>query len=256
MSEQETFRTALLDAAQPVPGGLVDGQGIAAGRRFSVYRNNIAVSLTEALETGFPVIFKLLGEENFRAIAGIFLRAHPPASPLMMHYGQEFPDFLDRFEPLKHLAYLSDVARLELALRASYHAADADPIDATELQNLAPDALLRATFTFAPAMRLIRSRWPVCSIWMFNMKEGAQAPANTGENVLILRAEFDPEPHLLPPGGGLFLHHMLNGESFSTAHEAAIAAVPEFDLGAVLGLLLQGGAITKISTDTPTDIST
>ncbi|MCP4818153.1 MAG: DUF2063 domain-containing protein, partial [Shimia sp.] len=112
---QTEFRGALLDGTRERPIGLTDEKGRAAGRRFDVYRNNVAVSLTEALAAGFPTIAKLLGEENFNAIAGLFLRQSPPASPLMMHYGAGFPEFLQTFEPLQHLGYLADVAHLELA---------------------------------------------------------------------------------------------------------------------------------------------
>jgi hypothetical protein len=126
MSQQE-FRTALLDPEHPVPSGLTDPQGRPAGRRFNVYRNNVSVSLTEALRQAFPVVQKLVGEEFFTAMAQEHLRAHPPASPLMMFYGEAMPAFLSAFPPVAHLPYLADVARLELALRASYHAPDAVP---------------------------------------------------------------------------------------------------------------------------------
>jgi hypothetical protein len=102
-------------------------EGRPAGRRFNVYRNNVAASLTDALATGFPVIAKLLGEEFFRAMAGVFLRAHPPGDPRLQLWGGKFPGFLARFEPVAHLPYLPDMARLELGLRQSYHAADAAP---------------------------------------------------------------------------------------------------------------------------------
>jgi len=67
------------------------------------------------------------------SVAGHFVRAHPPSSPLMMFYGSEFPVFLEGFEPAKQLPYLPDMARLEHARRLAFHAAD-DPI-------LTPDAL-------------------------------------------------------------------------------------------------------------------
>ena len=44
--------------------------------------------------------------------AGIFLRQHPPSSPLMMFYGEAFPEFLAGMQQLSHLGYLPDVARL------------------------------------------------------------------------------------------------------------------------------------------------
>src|SRR6056297_4262947 len=97
--DQSTFRAALLDAEATRPDGLTDGAGAPAGRRFDVYRNNVAVSLADALEAAFPVIAKLVGTRNFRLLAGAFLRSHPPQSPLMMFYGAEMPTFLSTFGP-------------------------------------------------------------------------------------------------------------------------------------------------------------
>ena len=155
--DQSTFRAALLNPEAERPKGLTDGAGQPAGRRFDVYRNNVAVSLTEALETAFPVLRKLLGESNFKLLAAAFLRQHPPSSPLMMFYGAAFPAFLEGMEQLAHLKYLGDVARLELALRRAYHAADAAPIAPEALGALAPEELMAARLEFAPAVQLLRS---------------------------------------------------------------------------------------------------
>ncbi|WP_372833199.1 HvfC/BufC N-terminal domain-containing protein, partial [Puniceibacterium confluentis] len=127
MTSQSAFHAALLDAATAVPAGLTDGNGHSAGRRYAVYRNNVAVSLRDALETGYPAIARLLGRENFRHVAGLHLRASPPETPCMMLYGADFPDFLASLAPLAHLPYLADVARIEWGLRCAYHAADSTP---------------------------------------------------------------------------------------------------------------------------------
>ena len=55
------FARALLDPGQDRPAGLTGPGGAPAGRRFDVYRNNVAVSLTEALGQGFPVVKRLVG---------------------------------------------------------------------------------------------------------------------------------------------------------------------------------------------------
>ena len=243
---QAQFRAALLDAAMPVPEGLVDGRGAPAGRRYSVYRNNVAVSLTEALIKGFPVVTRLLGEVNMKGLAGLYLRQHPPTSPILMFYGDSFPDFVATLPQLEHLGYLPDVARIDLALRQSYHAADADPIDPAALAALPPDALVAARFTLAPALRLIRSRWPIHAIWRFNTEDGAPRPEPGGQDVVILRPGFDPEPHLLPPGGAACIAVLRDGGTLGDAHEAATAEAPGFDLAPILSLLLAGGAITSL----------
>lgn len=127
MTETE-FVAAVLDPSRPVPGFLVRPDGHPPTKRFAVYRNNVAVGLTDTLQTDFPVVRKLVGEAFFDAMAGEFLRRHPPQSRIMMLYGDAFADFLARFPPVANLGYLPDVARLDQALRESYHTADADPI--------------------------------------------------------------------------------------------------------------------------------
>lgn len=239
---QSDFTAALLDPERPAPKGLSDPEGRPAAKRFDVYRNNVAVSLSEALATAFPVIAKLVGEANFKMLAGIFLRQHPPTNAVLMFYGEEMPAFLEGFEPARALPYLPDVARLELALRRSYHAADQAAIAPEVLESLAPDALMAATLELAPATRLIRSPWPVASIWLRNMADGPK-PEIRPEDALITRPEFDPVVSALPQGGGAFVAALMAGQSFGTAFESA---GPDFDLTTTLGLLLGGGAITKI----------
>jgi hypothetical protein len=241
---QNIFNAALLDPECPVPDGLQDGNARPAGRRFNVYRNNVAVSLTEALHIGFPIITKLLGPENMDGLAGLFLRAHPPTSPLMMHYGVEFPAFLSGLPQLSHLGYLPDIARLELALRQSYHAADATPIAPDLLGQTDPAALMAARFTLAPAVQVIRSDWPIYDIWRFNTVQDAPKPRNLPQDVMITRPEFDPQPDLLPGGGAGFVMALQTGECFGTAIETA---GEDFDLSTTLGLLLAGAALTTLT---------
>lgn len=243
MSQTE-FRAALLDPGRPAPPGLTDPAGRPAGRRFDVYRNNVTHSLTEALRQGFPVLRKLLGDDFFAALAREHLRAHPPASPLLMFYGADLPGFLERFPPVAHLGYLPDVARLELALRDSYHAADAGPVPPEMLQRLAPETFLASRLALAPSLRLLRSRWPVHAIWSANMRGTAPPAAALPEDVIILRRDFDPEPALLPEGAAPFLAALLAGRTVG----AALDAAPAFDLTATLGLLIGGNAIVAIET--------
>ncbi|MCV2893276.1 DUF2063 domain-containing protein [Lentibacter sp. XHP0401] len=239
---QKSFTKALLAPDLPAPDGLNDGHGAPAGKRFAVYRNNVTVSLIDALEAGFPVVAKLIGAENFRNIAREYLRTEPPASPLMMLYGKGFAAFLARFPPLAKYAYLPDIARLEYALRESYHAADHTPLAPEALGRIAPGALADVRLVLAPSLRLVVSPWPVHALWLYNKREGAPKPVAMAQSVLVARSGFDPEPHLLPQGADRFIAGLQAGKTLGDACESA----PEIDLGAALGLLLGTQSISQV----------
>lgn len=244
---QSQFRAGLLNAEVPVPDGLLDPQGAPAGRRYGVYRNNVTVSLIDAMKAAFPTVRTLLGQQNFDTLVPLFVRAHPPASPLMMHYGAAFPAFLDAFEPLSHLGYLADIARLDLALRASYHAADAAPFDPVVLQQ-PPEVLSELHLFRAPATRLLRSRWPLFDLWQRAQNPDAPKPRAEGQAVLVTRPEYDPEVNLLPSGAATWLL-ALEEHPLGQAIERATAAAPAFDFAATLTLTLQSKAFCSPEKD-------
>ena len=167
-SDQATFVRALLDPAQPLPPGLTAHTHETPEKRFAVYRNNVVVSLIDALAARFPVTQRIVGEEFFRAMAGVFARAHPPRSPLMMHYGDDLPDFIAGFAPAAELPYLADVARLEAARSRAFHAADAMPLGAEDFAAIPPEALAALRVMFFPGTAILRSAHPVVTIWAMN----------------------------------------------------------------------------------------
>lgn len=244
MITQTEFHAGLLNAGLPVPDGLLGLDSSPAGKRYDVYRNNVTHSLIEAMKAAFPLVGKLIGTQNLEGLAGMFVRAHPPTSPLMMFYGAEFPDFLANFAPLAHIGYLPDCARLDMALRRSYHAADADALTPAALQAIPSDELGNARFALAPASVILASKWPLYDIWRFNAVAGSPKPRGIAQDVLITRAEFDPEPHLLPPGGADWLLALDAGHPLDVAHENALMRVPEFDMAACLTQALSTGALT------------
>ncbi len=249
-SSQEAFAAALLNPEAPVPEGVVNPEGAPAPKRFAVYRNNVTVSLIEALATAFPVIEKSVGEEFFKAMAAEFVRAHPPSSPLLMFYGDAFPGFLEQFEPVRHLTYLSDLAKLEQLRRRAYHARDAEPLGADFLAAVPPKALGTLRVTFHPAVHILTSSHPVLSIWEWNnagAPDGASLP-QTGEDVLISRPELDVEQRRLPPGGAAFLQTLATAAPLGEA-AAAGAAFEGFDLTANITGLLESRIVTDFTVD-------
>jgi hypothetical protein len=239
------FVAALLDPAAPLPQGLIDPQGRAAPRRFDVYRNNVTLGLIRVLEAGFPATRALVGDAFFAAMAGEYARACPPQTRIMMLYGDDFADFIAQFPPAATLGYLPDVARLEQAIRRSYHAADALSIDPLVFTTLTEADLQTLRLRFAPAVQIVASPWPIFGIWAANMR-GAAAPQMAAEAVMVMRPDFDPMPSLLPQ------HSLETVQAFIAGAELGAAlnlATGPFDLGGLLKLLLTGSAIVGIDQD-------
>ena len=248
---QSEFAAALLDSSSPIPSGLKTWNGSDPNRRFAVYRNNVVVSLVDALADGFPVTLELVGDEFFRAMARLFAISSPPRSPMLFEYGDEFPAFIEQFEPASALPYLSDVARLEYARTQAMHAADAVPIELAAFQSLLADpaTLPMLRVELHPSHRLIRFRHGAVSLWAAHQGEADLAAVDwsVAEDALIARPALDVEIRRLPAGGWAFLRALGDSGSLAEAIAAATADSPEFDLVSSLGILVHSGIVMATS---------
>ncbi len=247
---QHEFAAALLVPAMSVPAGLRGGGRQGHERRFAVHRNNVVVSLVDALAGTFPVCQALVGEEFFRAMARERVLADPPRSPVLTDYAQGFPDFVAGFPQAASVAYLADVARIEALRVRAYHAVDAPPVPAAMYRELvaSPEMLDTARLTLHPACHWLRSRHAAYSIWRAHQGLEDLSSADLdgidvdhAEDVLVVRPAFDVVVTALPRGAIEFLEALRVGNALATAFTAAQAAVDDIDSGALFALLLQHG---------------
>lgn len=247
------FAAALLDAGCAIPAGVTSHTLRRPEKRFAVYRNNVAAGLANALRARFPVIEKLVGEEFFAAMAAVFVRERPPHSPILSVYGDDFPEFLERFPPMAELPYAGDVARLEAARTRAYHAADAEPLSPQALARLDPADIAGLSLALHPSAQIVSSHYAIVTIWAMNSGELPLAPidAAIAEDALVLRPHLAVTVRKLPRGGAAFLQALREGLPLSQAAERAFAEAREFDLTANLAGLFQSGAAIACQSPTP-----
>lgn len=164
----------------------------------------------------------------------------------MFLYGREFPDFVAGIQPVAHLAWLPDVARLEWALRKAYHATDVVPVSSDELRTTSPEAFLKKRFLFAPAVQLLRSEFPVSQIRDYALGHAA-SPNGGPETLLITRPDYDPVATRLPNPQADLMNALLDNKPLG----AALDEAPDADLSALLALLLQHNALHALTQETP-----
>ena len=243
------FAAALLDPVCEAPSLAIAPGGKAVAKRFDVYRNNVTVSLIEALAAVYPAVERITGTDFFRAMARFHIRETPPASPLLFDYGRDFPGFIERYAYAQSLPWLADVARIERAWLDAYHATDAAPLSPTKLAAVAPEQLAGLVFTGHPATRLVRSRFAALTIFAANRGAGTSGSidASQPEDALITRPDAEVVVTRLPPGGAIFLSCLLAGGPLVSAAAAALEHSPAFDLAANLAGLLEAGAFTSLT---------
>lgn len=234
-------RTAPIDIVGPTPEK-------KAIKRFAVYRNNVVVSLVEALMAAHPTVVELVGEEFFRAMARLYVQHSPPKSAMLMTYGHDFGDFIESFEPAASLPYLPDIARMEAAWLQAYHAKDHTPLDPVRLQDFAPEDLGNLRFALHPATRILRSDHPIYSIWAAHRQgQTEQEIEAEPQDILITRPDYDVAVISLPAGGATFLMALAQEATLAQAAEAAAQAEETFDFAQNLGGLLETGAAIEVT---------
>jgi hypothetical protein len=253
MSLHDDFAAALLAPDLPCPDGLFSSNGADPASRFAVYRNNVHSSLINALATAYPVTLQLVGEAFFRAMAGLYVQACAPSSPLMSEYGSTFAAFIQGFEPAASVPYLADIARLERLRVLAYHAADTPPLaQSTVLEALQDHAALgRLRLQLHPSVATLDSAYTVVAVWAAHQTEGAMASLNPwhAQGALVLRQGLGVKVFAIDSGCVTFIDRLQHGASLEVAVAHALQASTDFDLHNCLALLLNHDAITHLHLD-------
>jgi len=243
---QQDFADALFDAeADRVLDHFTGDAALLKKKRLDIYRNNVFCSLADALGDLCPVVRRLVGEEFFRATACAYLRRFPPRHAALVHLGEEFPQFLLDFEHTRSLAYLPDVAWLELVWHRAYHARDAASLDVTDLQGLPPQQLAAARFTLHPSLHLLNSAFPVLRIWQANQEDSVAEETidlrSGGEAVCVCRPRYEVLLYRLGPGEFRFLHALREEACLGEALAVAQDLDPEFNTAEYLAQCIVNG---------------
>ena len=238
------FAASLLDPGRSTPAVVAGTSRKVPDRRYNVYRNNVTVSLIDALAATFPAVQRVTGVDFFRAMARSHIRTTPPTSPLLFEYGYDFPAFIEQYEYASSMPWLADTARIERAWLDAYHAADAPVLGAADLASGPPERLADLVFKPHPATRLVRSRYAAVTIFAANRKPSPveNIDASQAEDALITRPEFDVVVRRLAPGQAEFLSTLMAGRPLGEAAAAALEARSDFDVSMGLVTLIESGA--------------
>lgn len=245
--ELAAFARALMDPDIEIPAE-VGKNGRSAPRRFAVYRNNVVVSLMEAMAAAYPSIAAILGKENFDKVARNYIVRHPPASPMMQQFGKHFPEFLSGFRPLQDAPFLVDVASAERAWLEAFHSIDEPVLTPQELSDVDPVETLGLTFEPLRATALVRSQFPVHTL--FEARNIWPAPGidlAQSQTLLITRPYLECIATQLDAATATFIGDLVSGNTLGDAIGNALEADEGFDASKAIAMMLETGAFTSLN---------
>ncbi len=246
-AQQKSFLDALLAEHGDPSAAMSDIRGgvFSPAERLSIYRNNLRENFLKVLELEFPVVQRLVGADYFRQTARQFLLQSPSHSGDLFHCGHAFADYLRQQFAASDYAYLPDVAALEWAYQEAMIAADdARIFDIAGLAQLEQDSYDRLCLHPHPALRLLRSPYPIVAIWSANQPDATSDTridtGRGGDNALVTRALRSSRIDAIATGAAVFLQGLLDHRPLGLALEAATDTDPGFELEAALGPWIQG----------------
>ncbi|MBI1327300.1 MAG: hypothetical protein GC136_06615 [Alphaproteobacteria bacterium] len=222
--------------------------GICLENRMKVYRNNVVRSLIDAAMAALPMTEKLVGREFLEQAMRAFVVNNLPSQGNLNLYGMEFPDFVQAYEPAKHLPYLQDFTRLEWLWEAAYYAPDDLPLDPAELMNIAEEDMPNLQFSFRKSLALLDSEYPLDEIVDFCRAEdqkNLQQLSDRGCKLMIYRPDLKVELRRLDDAEYLFLATIQNGQTIHETAEILVVHYPDADLTPLLQKHLQLGTFTS-----------
>jgi hypothetical protein len=166
---------------------------------------------------------------------------------VLLAYGESFPQFLRDIGQGSAANYLADIAQLEAARTRAYHAADATPLGRDAFAGLQPDELPDLRLTLHPSVSLLRSCFPVVSIWEANLYANDNTISEwRQESALVARPYLDVAVHRVSATTCEFLAVLSEGQPVGSAIAHAEAQAPGFDLTESFAVLIAADIVTGI----------
>jgi hypothetical protein len=215
--QQLALQRAIVNGAQ---GGAAIGAEVTGLLR--IYQQAYTARLDAALRDNFGVLPSVLGDDGFDALAQAYLKAHPSRRPSIRWFGDRLPEFMATRDDLVAHPAMTDLARMEWALRTAFDAADAEALSAAALANVPADAWPWLVFEPLPSVQLLELGWNVEPVWraLQGLRAGQSAappePQAFEHSLLVWRQGLETRWRSLDAAPARLLRGELQGANFAS----------------------------------------
>jgi hypothetical protein len=224
---------------------LITGTAARQSLGLGIYANAYRARLLETLADAYQKTQAVMGESAFETAALGYIAAHPPTTRSLRWYGDDFDAHLATHHAQQPAH--AEIACLDWALRKAFDGPDADPLQASALSELPPEAWSTLRLVPVPTTELLVFRHNTVAVWQA-LDDDEVPPALEASSIevdwLIWRKGLQPHFRSLHRAEACLLRAMVDGLSFAQAcAQAELLAVEEGhseeSLSAVIGSFMQ-----------------
>lgn len=170
---QNYLRTNQLELIKSI----VDDNKLSAEERLAIYFDAYRLRLLEILESDYPKLHVLMGDESFECLGREYIDENPSQHFSVRYFGKGLSSFLERFSPYPQHPYLREMAEFEWAMGDTLDARDAIVLASDALQSLPLDHFGDLKIRFHPSMQVLNFKWNTPQLWQaINNEEDERPP--------------------------------------------------------------------------------
>jgi hypothetical protein len=214
---QRDLQVHLLEGDDAIETAIDSTENVSAATRLQIYFDAYRLRLIEALQANYPVLAKLLVEDEFSNVSQRYLLTNPSHHYSIRWFGHNLAQFLSEESDFSDQPWLAELAEWEWKIAAAFDASDANILSVDELATVAPERWPTLGFAFHPSLRRIGLTTNVVSIVKAESKgEPLPSPAriDVRSEWLIWRNSLDVQYRPLDSAESAALDAALRGAAF------------------------------------------
>ena len=233
----------------------------------NVYRNGFIRASTSALESNFPCLVKLWGNDYFTQVAMAYVNIAPPVAATLIAYGFEgyfeestTPSF-NRFlkenlsEVIKEYPYVTDICRLDQAWAVSLNENGDSFLSLERVQEMISQGvdLAELPLTLVESSRIVQLQYDIFELWgqlrFAELAANQKIELNKKENTLLFwQKDGQVQARPLAKAEAVFMQSLKEEADFNVASELATKTDEDFDLSTLFADLLNAQLLQQNKT--------
>ncbi|MGH8752153.1 MAG: DNA-binding domain-containing protein [Burkholderiales bacterium] len=168
---QQEFQNYVFQRDKKMEREVVGTRRASAKIRLGIYSSAYRLRLLEALDTDYPGLRALAGDEQFEKLGYAYIDSHPSLYFNLRWYGGGLAQFLKTTPPYSQHPVLSEMAVFEWAQASAFDAPNDPVVSVDDMGKISPAAWPELIFKPHASVQRLNLEWNVPAFWKAVEKE-------------------------------------------------------------------------------------